>query len=361
MKNSFFIALIIVVIASLWVLSGIFGHTEEANLEEQPKLETLNEPEKLVEVRVEDLTAQPMDDVIEVTGRTQASRDIIIRAETEGTIQSLLVEKGAFVKKGQVLVKLDVQDRAARLEEARQLLKQREIQFNASQELAEKGYNSRVRLAEKKADLESARAQLRQAQEELSNIVVKAPFAGIINDQMVELGDYVSSASDLLQIVDLNPVEVTGFLTENQIMGLEEGDKVSAVLLNGRVVDGTLSFIAAAADPQTRTFDIEVTVPNDDSSIKEGLTSKILLPFKEPKAYKISPSILSLGDDGVVGIKTVNQDNIIEFKPVRLLKDMPDYIWIGGLPDNVTVVTVGQEFVVDGQQVQPIRMTEGRP
>lgn len=356
MKTSFLIAIIIVVVAIFWILSGVVGGDSSVPFEQVEVQQS--KTDDLIEVRVQNLSAQVMDDEVEVTGRTQASRHVILRAETEGQVASLHVRKGDIVKKGQVLARLEVRDRAAHLEEARQLLKQREIQFNASKELAEKGFNSRVRLAEKEAELQSARAGLKQAQEELSNIIIKAPFEGVVNDQMIEVGDYVSKGNESFEIVDLSPIEISGFLTEKQIGILSEGDTASAVLLDGRVVEGVITFMAAAADRETRTFKMEMTVLNDNLSIKEGLTVKILLPFREAKAYKISPSILSLTDDGVVGIKVVNDNNIVEFKPVRLLKDTPDYLWVGGLPDNIQVITVGQEFVISGQTIKPI-LSEG--
>ncbi len=363
MNKSIVIALIIAVVATLWILSGVKNDAEKpvsqqtVSQVEEPAAEL--EQKKIPEVRVQNLIAQIMEDDVEVTGRTQASRQVIIRAETEGKIASLQVNKGDVVKKGQLLAKVDVGDRAARVEEARQILKQRKIQYDASKKLTEKGYNSRVRLAETESNLQSARAQLTQAQEELSNIVIKAPFGGVINDQMVEVGDYVSNGSELLEIVDLNPIEISGFLTEKQIGSLHQGDEANAILLNGEKIAGKVSFIAAAADLETRTFSMELTVPNEDYSIKEGLTAKILVPFKENKAYKISPSILSLADDGTVGIKLVNSNNVVEFQAVTLLKDTPDYLWVGGLPDNIQVITVGQEFVIPGQEVKPI-FSEGQ-
>ena len=143
-------------------------------------------------------------------------------------------------------------------------------------------------------------------------------------------------------------------MTENQIGSLHQGDAATAMLLNNQKVVGKVSFIAAAADFETRTFAMELTVPNEDYTIKEGLTAKIFVPFKEDKAFKISPSILSLADDGTVGVKLVNSNNIVEFQAVKLLKDTPDYLWIGGLADNIQVITVGQDFVIPGQEVKPI-------
>ena len=362
MKKSIFIAVIITVVATLWIVSGLVGgddqtksNAEDTNAPSEKALES----KTIQEVRVQNLVAQVMNDTIEVTGRTQASRKVNVSAETDGQIASLYVQKGDVVKVGQLLAKFEIQDRAARVNEAGQLLKQREIQYKAAKELSEKGFNSRVRLAEAKAQLESAKAQLKIARVEFGNINVKAPFDGVVNDQMIEVGDYISKGSPIVNIVDLSPIEIVGFLTEKQLEYVDENAQVQVKLLKGLQITGDVTFIASAANEETRTFKTEITVVNEDHQIKEGLTATLLIPVQEMKAYKVSSSILSLSDDGTVGVKTVNADDIVEFAPVRLLKDTPEYLWIGGLPDQVQVITVGQEFVVPGQHVKPIISAEG--
>lgn len=353
MKKSLLIAVVITLVAFLWVLSGLFGSKQEStNSQENTAL--LENEGKIAEVRVRDLVAQPMEDEINVTGRTRASRQVFLRAETEGQIASILIEKGDIVRKGQILAKLELRDRAANVLNGEQLLNQRKIQYSAAKELAEKGFNSRVRLAEARAQLESARAQLKQARVELSNINIRAPFDAVVNDQMVEIGDYVSKGSDIFDLVDLNPIEIIGFVTEQQLVHVREGMQVGAELLRGAEVIGEITFIASAADSKTRTFKMEVTLPNPDYKVKEGLTAKIKIPVKEDSAYKVSPSILSLTDEGTVGVKIVNENNQVEFKPIRLLRDTPEYLWIGGLPEKVRIITVGQEFVIPGQTVKAI-------
>lgn len=359
MKKPLLIAIVISVVAVLWIMSGLGGDTEQTDIATE-QVGATQEVQDIAEVRVRDMNAQPMEDKIEVTGRTLASRKISLRAETDGQIIKIMVDKGQVVKKDQILAKLELRDRAARVLDAEQTLNQRQIQYNAAKELTEKGFNSRVRLAEARAQLESAKSQLKQARVELSNINLKAPFDAVINDQMVEIGDYVSKGDAMFDLVDLDPIEIRGFLTEKQMEYVTEGSKAVAELLRGERIEGQITFIAAAADADTRTFEMEMTLPNADHKIKEGLTAKINIPIRETSAYKISPSILSLADDGTVGVKIVNADNKVEFKPIKLLKDTPEYLWVGGLPQSVRVIIVGQEFVIPGQTVKPVVAEEGQ-
>lgn len=76
--------------------------------------------------------------------------------------------------------------------------------------------------------------------------------------------------------------------------------------------------------------------------------------MEEKRAYKISPSILSLADNGQIGVKIVDENDRVQFKPVALLKDTPEHLWITGLPPSVRIITVGQEFVLSGQKVKPV-------
>jgi multidrug efflux system membrane fusion protein len=357
MNKSLLVAIVIAVIATVWVMSGIIGSSADSFASSTPPLEEkLNVvQDHIPEVRVKNLSAEQMNDKIEVTGRTQSSRKVNVSAETAGQVASILITKGDVVKKGQILAKLELRDRAARVSEAKQLLNQRQIQYKAAKELTEKGFNSRVRMAESQAQLEAAKAQLKIARIELSNINITVPFDGIVNDQMVEIGDYVSSGDEMFNLVDLNPIEIVGFLTEKQMEYIDEGTEAVAELLRGQEVTGKITFIASAADSKTRTFKIEMTIDNADHKIREGLTATLKIPVYEASAYKISPSILSLSDNGAVGVKIVNSENRVKFMPIRLLKDTPEYLWVGGLPDHIQVITVGQDFVVDGQIVKPVQ------
>ncbi len=352
MKKSALLALVIFIIAAIWIGSGLVGAKSTGKKKTNVATEQLENTRP--EVRIQHLSAEEMEDTINVTGQTQASQSVIIRNETSGSIARLLVDKGDTVKVGQLMATLEIKGRAAKVQEAQQLVNQRRIEYTAAKELTQKGYSSRIRLSESLAQLELAKAQLKQAKVELDNVNIYAPFDGIINDKFVELGDYQSQGGDLFHLVQLDPIEIRGFATEKQINYLEKGSKVSISLLQDIELTGQVSFIASSADSNTRTFAFELSSENSDKEIKDGLTATIHIPIKEKHAYKISPSSLSLNDDGTVGVKTVTENDEVSFIPVRLLKDSTDYIWVSGLPQSIRLITVGHEFVVDSQKVKPV-------
>ena len=71
-------------------------------------------------------------------------------------------------------------------------------------------------------------------------------------------------------------------------------------------------------------------------------------------AHRVSPAILTLTDDGMIGVKTLGPDNRVRFHPIQIIGDGADGVWLSGLPNRITLITVGQEFVAEGQTVRPI-------
>lgn len=360
MKKSVLIALVVAVAAVGWVLSGTVlppdhGQTPKTAQDTAPDAKP---EQKISKVRVRDSVATPFNTRVTVTGKTQAYRSVDLKAEVDGQIVALLVDKGAKVKTGDVIARIDPKDRAARVQEARQLVNQRAIEYNAAQSLEKEGFYSKTRLAQAAADQDAARAGLKLAELNLDKTNIRAPFDGVVGNRMVNIGDYMTVGTALFTVVDLDPLKLTGFVSEKVVMDLTTGTEVDGKLLNGQTVKGVLSFIAPVADAATRTFPVEVTLPNPEGKVFEGLTAEISIPTTERPGHRISPSILTLNDKGQVGVKVVTADNTVEFIAVVILSDEADGTWVGGLPDTIRLITVGQDYVIPGQTVDPVPSTD---
>lgn len=352
--SSKLIAVLIAFVAIVWIGTGLlFGSSAENKSAAANESASPQTPD-LVEVRVRELTANPYDEDVVVTGRTHASRDVAMAAETDGQVIEILHEEGDIVSEGDVLARLELRDRKARVDEATLRVNQREIEYNAARKLETQGFNSRVRLAQAKADLEAAKAELENARVELAKTEIKAPFDGVVSVQHIEIGDYVAPGGALFDIVDLDPIELVGFVSERRVQHLKAGIKAKAIFLDGQVLEGTLTYIAPAADPQTRTFRIIISAANADLSVKEGLTAEVHIPVSAQQAHEISPAILSLNTEGQVGVKIVNAQDKVEFVPVRILSDQAASMWVTGAPEKARFITVGQDFVIEGQSVKPV-------
>ena len=352
MKSSKYIAAGISVVALIWILTGIFFSGAEEN--DKGSVVSTTSTSKVAEVRVRDIAAQLYANDIVVTGRTNASRTVKIKAKTKGQIQVLLKEKGVRVEEHEVIARIELSDREAKVIEAKQRFAQRQIEYDAAKSLEGKGFNSKVTLTQSLADLETARAVLTKVVIDQENTKIKAPFKGLIYDQMIEVGDYVSVGDPMFTIVDMDPIELVVFVSERNISSIRLGNHASAEFYNGDTVTGKVSYIAPVAYQATRTFRVEISTPNPGYSIKDGLTAKVRISVEEKKAHKISPSVLSLNDVGQIGVKIVDAQNKVQFFPVTVLSDTSDYMWILGLPENVKLITVGQDFVSHGQTVRPV-------
>ena len=346
------IALAIAAVAVLWVASGQYlGSAEPEARKEPAKLAELSE---VPEVRVATQTAKARTDTLRVQGRTRADRKVMVQAQTHGRIEELLVEKGDVVEQGEVLAQLSQEDRPARLREARALLEQRRLELEAARRLNDRGHRSDTQLAAARAAFEEAQARVEQARSALDDTTIYAPFAGRVGETMAEVGDFMTSGRELLRLVDLDPLTIVGSVNERRVAQIATGTEAEAELVTGEQVTGTVSFVAREANDRTRTFEIEMDVPNPDGELRDGVTAQMTVPLKERVSHFVSPSILTLNDEGQVGVKVLDDDNRVRFMPVDILADKPDGIWITGLPETVTFITLGQNFVTLGQQVKPV-------
>lgn len=350
MKQSNKIALAMTVLAVLWMASGVLT-PEKETVEHTVAQEKTETPTK-IQVKIEDMEAQYYVPSVTVNGRTEASKTVTVRAETEGRVTGLAIEKGAQVKRGQVLARIDLRDRRERVTEAQERLKQAQVEHEAASVLQSEGFNSKIRVAQKRAELESARAALKEAQTELTNTTITAPLDGIVADKTVETGDYVRGGDALAMVVSLNPIKIAGSISETDVVHARVGAPATATLPDGKTLAGKITFVSPVAEERTRTFPVEIEAANADSSIIAGLTASVLLPLDKVQAYRISSSSLALDDAGRVGVKVVDEQNLVHFLPVRLLSDKGDAVWVGGLPARIRLITSGQAFVTEGQSVQ---------
>ncbi len=352
MRRSWLFAFLVVAAAAAWVASGQFtGEREAPASAEAP---AAGEPEPaLPRVRVRLQTATETTRAVVVQGRTMPSRQVSVRAETGGRVVSVGAAEGSRVGAGDVLATLAVDDREARVAEARALVAQREMEHRAARELQRESFASRTKLAEAQANLEKARAQLAEAELDLARTTIAAPIDGVLQDRPVEIGAYVAPGSEVATVLDLTPLTVVGEVTERDVTHIAVGTPATVRMIDGSEVPGRVSYVSAAATPETRTYAVEVEVPNPDAAIPAGMTAQIRVPTRTLTAHRVSAAVLTMDDLGRVGVKTV-EDGTVRFHPVRIIGEGPEGLWIAGLPEQVTLITVGGDFVDAGQRVEPV-------
>ncbi|WP_119167852.1 efflux RND transporter periplasmic adaptor subunit [Algihabitans albus] len=357
LNRSYLIAALLAVGVTAWIASGSLGEDRREPQITKPPVD-LDALRETTRVRVATSVATPRLIELSLTGHTEAVRAVDVKAETFGQIEELLVEKGERVAVGQLIARIDARDRQARLREAQALLRQRQIEFEAARKLNERGFRAETQLAESRATLDAAEATVEAAEVALEDLQIVAPFEGVLDDRMMDLGDYVETGDSIARVVDLDPVLVIAPANERDVRHLRVGEPGSAMLATGEEIWGRIRFVASEANSQTRTFRVELEVDNPDGQVPAGMTAIMHLPVDRIMAHQITPAILTLDDDGVLGLRTV-QDNedgepetgVVRFVPISIVEDTSEGLFVTGLPEEVTLITVGQEFVKDGELV----------
>ena len=342
----------------LWMGSGAFVGETQAK---QPPaaLETtsfseLDADAALSRVRVAVVQAEPRMRTVVLRGRTEAKRTVEVTAEIAGQVVTRPVERGMQVKQGQLLCEIAVDDREVAVAEARAGLKQARIEHKGNLKLAGQELLSEVAIATSEARQEAARAHLHRQQLNLERTRITAPFDGVIERLNLNTGDYAMPGASCATLIDLDPMLVVAHVTEEEVEHLEPGRAISGTTRMGQVIAGQLSFIGKQSDPVTRTYPVEITVPNTDYSLRSGLTVTSLAELDRVRAHRVSPSLLTLGDDGAMGIRTLDEANRVVFSAVTIVEDGPEGLWITGLPETANIITVGQEYVAVGETIEPV-------
>ncbi len=257
------------------------------------------------------------------------------------------------MKAGDPICELDVGPRQAQLDQAKAQLRQARLEYDAALALEKKGHRSETQTAAAQAAFEAAEANIRAMEQQLSFTIMRAPFDGVVDNRFVQVGDYMTPGAACAWVVGADPFHVVGAVSESQIGHVAPGTPGTAKLVTGEQVEGKVTFLAAAAAAATRTFRLELTVPNPDLKLRDGVTAEIRIKTQELPAVRLSPAILSLNEQGSVGVKIVEAGKI-HFVPVTIDADNKDGVSVAGLPDPAVLVTVGQEYVKDGEAVTPV-------
>ena len=346
MKSAYISAAVLAVSSSLWIASGVWG---EAKVTPEP-VETKSE-KKLTTVRVQSSQAVDWKRQVILFGHTEAVHDAEVRAETAGRIITRLVEKGAQVKKGDVLFRIAFNDRKARLEEAKAQLAYHKVVYNAAKKLSKKKFQSEVKLADEKARLETAKAQLENIKLDIRRTEIRSPIDGVVEELPLGEGDYASIGVIAARVVATNPLRVVARISERDVSDIKIGAAVNAMFPDGRIVIGEVRYVAQSASETTRTFRIDAWIDNSNGDIQQGLTTELELSIGQQRAHRISPAVLTLNDEGILGIKSVTDEGIVKFHKIRIVADSPEGIWISDLPEHLNIISVGQEYVSPGQKV----------
>jgi membrane fusion protein, multidrug efflux system len=347
-SKSIWLAVGVAAAVALWMLSGLGREPEPAT-----QASTSRGEPAATHVTVQTSRASVITREVVVSARTEPNRSVELRAETAGRVVSLGAERGAAVKAGERIVALDLRDRQAKLDEARAAIAHADLQLEAARKLKTQQFVSDTQMAELLSRVAAARASLAEIELEVAHTDIAAPFDAVLQERAVEIGHYVSSGDTIAELVDIDPLIVVGEVSEREIHELAVGRPGTARLVDGGTVHGTLRYLAPVAAESTRTFRVELAIPNRDGRLRAGTTAEMRLAADEVEAHVLSPSLLTLDDQGTVGVKAVNARNEVVFHAVQIVASSDAGITVTGLPREAKLITVGQGFVRPGDRVVP--------
>lgn len=290
------------------------------------------------------------NNILLLRGQTEAARKVEVRSEISGAVISAPRSKGTKIETGETLCEIAAGIRFVTLSEAKVRLLEAEKKAKVVESLGQKGYSTETNNLTQKTFLEAAKASLAKAEYDISKLLISAPFAGILENNTAELGSYLNKGSLCGTIIDLSHVKLIGYVPELKIRAISVGANASAKTVSGIKTNGSVTFISKQADPITKTFKVEITAENSELKIRDGETVEISVELASDTAHLLPQSVLTLNDDGTLGVRAV-VDGTVKFFEVKILRDQVDGLLLTGLPKSINVITVGQEFVLDGQKV----------
>lgn len=315
-------------------------------------------------VRIENFDIQPMQMQVTLRGHTRAKATVNAVAQTSDIVRSVEVTEGQVVAEGDLICTLDSGNRQASIDQAQAAVNQAQatvlkaqLDFDTNEALRAKGLASEnsaetfsANLSAAEAGLEAAQVALRNQRDELENTVIHAERAGIIQRPIVEVGTLLSFGGSCATIVQLDPMVFVGAIPQSKINYVKTGMPAEIKTITDQTATGDIQYIAVAADPATRSFGVEIEFPNPGNRIFDGLTAEARVDMGSIPAHLLPQSVLTLDSHGVLGVQTVKDSRVV-FYPIQILGDARDGVWVSGLPASVDVITVGQEYVSDGQIV----------
>jgi len=359
MKARRLTAIGLVAAAGLWIASGhlIPHQSGESRVAVRAGDGAAKKPFR---VAVATTTVVPHSRKLTIAGRTEADKHVTVTARTGGVLTDLKIKRGMWVKKGDVIAILSDEAREAQVAQAQAVVTQKRTELEAKRTLILSGTLPRLQLVDLEAQLKAAEAALAAAEAEHDRGVVRAPWSGVVHDVAVEVGQAAFSMAgrEIAALVALDPMLAVVEVAERQLAGIKVGGIAEVRLVTGERASGKIRFVAKTASPITRTYRVEIELPNADGNIPDGITAEVVVPLLPVLATRVPRSALTFSSTGNLGLRAVDANDTVEFVPIGVIEDEQSFMWVTGLPDRSRVIVQGQDFVREGQTVDALGIPE---
>ncbi len=357
-------ALLVLIGAGAWIATGEFAAvgSHEAHAETSPAAEPEAAPaEPAVAEVAAPAAARTVAGLmpvfadhsrkINLSGATQPDKRAVLAARAEGVVNTLALTKGAVIAADAVVMTLEGPETLARAKISQINLDQRERELKVAEDLFARGNKPEIQVISARSDRDAAEAELTLARAAVDRLELKAPFAGLVDTVEVEKGEWVQSGAPVATILSLDPIIVRAEVSELDIGHVAPGSKASVSLVNGTKLTGEVRFVAREASAETRTFPVEIAFPNPDALIPAGMTAEVELYAAPVATVTVPRSVITLNDQGQLGVRVVGADNLAQFIAVQIIDDTEAGLIVAGVPADVRIIVAGQDLVRDGETV----------
>src|SRR6266545_2341520 len=301
-------------------------------------------------------------DEIGATGQIEAVQSIDLRPEVDGRIVEILIREGQEVEQGTPLFKVDdaqLKAQVAQLEAQRDLAQQA---LTRAKDLAQQNASSAADLEKAEAEARSAQAQYDLQRIRLERTTVRAPFAGVVGQRYISLGDYVTSSTKLASLHTVNPQRASFQVPERFARQLRPGQRVAfrVAAIAGRDFTGTVDFVDPIVQLPGRTILVKARAPNPQRLLQPGMFIEArLVTAVRPKAVVI-PEDAVVPAEGASSVWVVAEGKANR-RQVELGVRTPGFVEVTkGVNAGEQVVVGGLELLAPGAPVMP-RVVERGP
>jgi RND family efflux transporter MFP subunit len=302
-----------------------------------------------VPVRVQKVEAKPHVAREDVVGTVNPKLRAVIEAKVSGRIDRMLATPGQHVKAGELLAELDVREIQARLDQANAVREQTESDRKRFADLLAKRAVTQQEFEAVESRARVARAAVTEEETMLGYARITAPFAGVITRKLADVGDLASPGKPLLEMEDPSALRFEAGVPETIIGRIEPGAKLD-VRIGEKEMEGTVSEIAPAADPTSRTSLVKLDLP-PTPGLRAGQFGRVSVPLSESAVLRVPASAVIRR--GQMELLFVLKDGRAELRLVKTGKQIGDEIEVvSGVEAGEQVITEGAAGLVDGQPVE---------
>lgn len=313
-----------------------------------------NQTTEAIPVEVTVVKKSSIDREIELVGNLLAWREANLGAQTTARVQKIYVDAGSRVKEGDLLFEMD----DTQLTQAKIQYQVAKDNYDRLKPLYETGSISQSQFDQVKAAYETAEKTYQLLQ---TNTQFRAPFSGVVTAKRLNDGEVFllapggAGAPTIVSMMQINPLKLVLNVSENNLkdVKLNQTVEIKSDIFPNEVYKGNISRINPAVNPTSRTFEVEVRIPNPNETLKPGMyvRAKILVGKSEGIIINRSAALKQLGSTAYYGF--IVKDNIAKRVELTLGKEFDSQVEItNGLSESDSLVIRGQGLLKDGSKVE---------